>query len=239
MTIWFDRWLTECPGGKLETNLSTALMMTMKTWMRLFLLSGVSWWSIIVVKISTVSKFFIFSSSRCTCRESMWGWALWVNCCMYIVWVWWDSNTFGKGHFMLHSFSWLAWKPSVTCTKGPADKIYLISFLASARTSFPGGREGGGRSLGGGFGAQRANLPAGREFESGLPGSPVHLAFILISFMIRALDDEYCDAVRCPNTLFGIFIFGGNLLLVMLNWGQHIRSKSTTSKLASWLGLWG
>ena len=171
-------------------------------------ISAFRWCSICVWKFPHV-KSFTSSDSRCTCRESMWGWAVWVNCCMYIVRVWWDSDTFGKGQFMLHSFSWLAWKPSVTCTKGPADKIYLISFLASARTTFPGGREGGGRSLGGGFGAQRANLPAGREFEIELPGSPVHLAFFLISFMIRALADEYGDVVRCPSTLFGIFIFGG------------------------------
>ena len=66
---------------------------------------------------------------------------------------------------------------------------------------------GAGGSLGGGFGAQRANLSARLEFEIGLPGSQVHLAFILVSLMITIFDDEYGGVVRFPNTLFGIFYF--------------------------------
>ena len=97
--------------------------------------------------------------------------------------------------------------PSVTCTKGPADKIYLISFLGSARIAFPGtgGRKkSGGR---GGFGAQRANLSAGLDFEIGLPGSPVHVA--LMSLVIIVLDGEHsgADEVRFLDPLFATFKF--------------------------------
>ena len=97
--------------------------------------------------------------------------------------------------------------PSVTCTKNPADKIYLISFLGSARIAFPGtgGRKkSGGR---GGFGAQRANLSAGLDFEIGLPGLPVHVA--LMSLVIIVLDGEHsgADEVRFPDPLFATFKF--------------------------------
>ena len=77
--------------------------------------------------------------------------------------------------------------------------------LCTHRLSWDGGRKkSGGR---GGFGAQRANLSAGLDFEIGLPGSPVHVA--LMSLVIIVLDGEHsgADEVRFPDPLFATFKF--------------------------------
>ena len=114
----------------------------------------------------------------------MWGWP---SCVMGKEWRRRGICIEEKGQFMLHSFSWLAQKSSVTCTKGPLDKIYLISWrlLPHLCTRGPSWdrKESGwvwGPSVGswgpsvGSWGLRGANFWLKLDLENVLPG-PVEL----------------------------------------------------------------